>query len=93
MYDYRLLPFCFCRQGTLLQRLRQDATLYIMNSVPYGSYFGIVTFSGSAEIKHPVSLVQNATDIDRLIDALPDQAYGTTCIGCGLKDALKVSCE
>lgn len=82
---YSVLP-----QRDLLERLRSDATSFLLNAVPYGSYVGIVTFGSTAQTLHPVSLVENAEDIDSLIDALPDQAVGRTCVGCAMELALQV---
>ncbi|XP_052783512.1 calcium-activated chloride channel regulator 1-like [Mya arenaria] len=52
------------------------------------SYLGIVWFSSSASVKKAITKVDSKATRDALVNALPTNPDGGTCIGCGLKLAI-----
>ncbi|XP_052782956.1 calcium-activated chloride channel regulator 1-like [Mya arenaria] len=52
------------------------------------SYLGIVWFSYFASVQKAITKVDSKATRDALVNALPTNPYGGTCIGCGLKLAI-----
>lgn len=68
----------------------QTSKYVIDKLIPSSSWFGIVTFSSYASVS--IGLTQINSDIDResVKYYLPNDAGGSTCIGCGIDMALVV---
>lgn len=73
-----------------MTHLKRSATYFIREMVPDGNLLGIVSFSGISEVQHPLAGVESSTRdaFTNVINGLT--ANGGTCIGCGLKTAIKV---
>ncbi|XP_019643985.1 PREDICTED: epithelial chloride channel protein-like [Branchiostoma belcheri] len=71
-------------QGEPIRRLVQVSRRFIRTTVVTGTSVGIVTFSADASIEHPLVRVTSQADRRGLINALPSNTGGGTCIGCGL---------
>ncbi|XP_077998190.1 calcium-activated chloride channel regulator 1-like [Glandiceps talaboti] len=76
--------------GTRIQILYQLAAKFIRATVPDNHFVGIVTFHSSATIQSNLIEIVNGTDRENLVEHLPTGTSGTTCIGCGLEDAIQV---
>ncbi|KAL3221392.1 hypothetical protein MRX96_005122 [Rhipicephalus microplus] len=70
--------------------LKEAATRYIQD-IPDGSLrIAIITFSTTAVVRHPLSPV-NASTKQSFLDVVNDLEHDhSTCIGCGLQQALQV---
>ncbi|XP_035692460.1 calcium-activated chloride channel regulator 1-like [Branchiostoma floridae] len=75
--------------GEPILLLSQVATRFIRNTVSFGSSVGVVTFSSTASIRHPVVSVNSDAVRNDLIAAIPTSARGGTCIGCGLRKGIE----
>ncbi|XP_078612941.1 calcium-activated chloride channel regulator 4A-like [Branchiostoma floridae x Branchiostoma japonicum] len=75
--------------GGEISLLNQVATRFIRNTVPFGTSVGVVTFSSTASIRHPVVSINSEAIRNDLIAAVPTSAGGRTCIGCGLRKGIE----
>ncbi|XP_071484710.1 calcium-activated chloride channel regulator 1-like [Diadema antillarum] len=74
-----------------IDKLIQSSAIFIRHYIPAGSHLGIVTFDTDATTKADLTLVQNDySSRDDLVNRLPPDAEGWTCIGCGIETALNV---
>ena len=71
--------------------MRRDSTRYIYNIIPDGSQVAIVKFSTAAQVSHPLVTITSPAHRESLVRALPIEADGNTCIGCGLLKGIEVS--
>ena len=67
-----------------------SAANYISSVVLEGSRVGIVSFNERAYTLSPLVTVYSDDDRQSLLDALPTGTELYTCIGCALREALKV---
>ncbi|XP_053404613.1 calcium-activated chloride channel regulator 4A-like isoform X2 [Mercenaria mercenaria] len=77
-------------QGTRIARLYQACKYIIQTRIPENSWLGIVWFSTSASTKMDITQVTSQQDRDALIAAVPLTTGGSTCIGCGIDEALRI---
>ncbi|XP_078695218.1 calcium-activated chloride channel regulator 4A-like [Branchiostoma floridae x Branchiostoma belcheri] len=77
-------------RGEPIRRLNQAATHFIRNTVLDDSWLGIVTFSTTANTYHPLIQITSNADRTSLINRVPSNVGGTTCIGCALLEGVKV---
>ncbi|XP_035665433.1 calcium-activated chloride channel regulator 1-like [Branchiostoma floridae] len=77
------------RSGERIRLLNQVATRFIRNTVSLGTSVGVVTFSSTASIRHPVVSVNSEAVRNDLIAAVPTSTGGGTCIGCGLRKGIE----
>ena len=65
-----------------------------MRHVPNNSYIGLAQFSYPykqyTKILHNLTKVDSINTRQRVIDALPKSAMGSTCIKCGVSKAIQV---
>lgn len=71
-------------------RQHQAASLFIEKIIEDQAYVGIVTFSDSASIRKPLTLIDGEESRKALVDALPTTASGGTEICRGLGKGLEV---
>ncbi|XP_060559424.1 calcium-activated chloride channel regulator 1-like [Ruditapes philippinarum] len=77
-------------KGLKLTILQQTCRYVIQDVIPQGSWLGIVTFSSSASTTTYVKQINSQADKDALKSGLPSVASGSTCIGCGIEEAIKI---
>ncbi|XP_078612939.1 calcium-activated chloride channel regulator 1-like [Branchiostoma floridae x Branchiostoma japonicum] len=75
--------------GERILLLNQVATRFIRNTVSFGTSVGVVTFSSTASIRHPVVSINSEAVRNDLIAAVPTSASGGTCIWCGLRKGIE----
>lgn len=72
----------------------QGAAKQVIASMTNGSFLGIVSFGGYAQINHPIVQIKGKSERDSLISSIPSKTIEYTCITKGLetsKDMLKQS--
>ncbi|XP_043859045.1 calcium-activated chloride channel regulator 1-like [Dromiciops gliroides] len=91
----RILCLVLDKSGSMgsddrLNRLKQAATLFLLQIIEKGSWVGMVTFDDTASVQS--ELVQIVTDAERnaLITKLPSVASGGTSICSGLRSGFTV---
>ncbi|XP_066267153.1 calcium-activated chloride channel regulator 4A-like [Branchiostoma lanceolatum] len=77
-------------RGERIQKLNQVAQHFIRNTVPDGSWLGIVDFATRASTAHALIQVADDSVREQLAAAVPNSTLGWTCIGCGLQEGLQV---
>lgn len=76
--------------GEKLTSLRQSGEYVIQEVIPQGSWLGIVVFNGIASTVKNLTQINTKLDRKTLAEALPTSAGGSTCIGCGIVEAIKI---
>ncbi|KAK3105123.1 hypothetical protein FSP39_017662 [Pinctada imbricata] len=75
----------FLLHGVPLQKLRQAATRYIMNTASNGTWLGIVKFNALATVSRVLTQITSVSVRESLTNSLPSSAAGSTSIGAGLE--------
>ncbi|XP_070557748.1 calcium-activated chloride channel regulator 4-like [Ptychodera flava] len=75
---------------TRFELMIQSCAKYIQYTVPNNTYIGIVEFSTTAGTLSGMVYIDSAQARQQLVDKLPARASGATCIGCGLREGVKV---
>ncbi|XP_060589557.1 calcium-activated chloride channel regulator 1-like isoform X2 [Ruditapes philippinarum] len=76
--------------GNRIALLKQAGEYIIRQRIAVGSWLGIVTFNSFAYRNIELTQLNSQEDRDRLINALPTNADGFTCIGCGINLAIQM---
>ncbi|KAH3810356.1 hypothetical protein DPMN_138747 [Dreissena polymorpha] len=71
-------------------QLHMTGSHIIKEKLPLGSWLGIVWFNDDADEFAKITQINNDDDRQSLVGGVPDNAYGGTCIGCGLQVALEM---
>ena len=69
----------------------QAASNFISTAVQLNEYLSIATFNGSYTLNAPLTQITNQRTRDKLIEALPTEAGGTSNIGQGNHDFCDLS--
>ncbi|XP_053404724.1 calcium-activated chloride channel regulator 4A-like isoform X3 [Mercenaria mercenaria] len=90
--SYRVFVFDISgsMEGSRMTTLQQTADYVIQELISNGTWLGIVSFSTNAAVEKDIIEINTQTDRDDLKNAVPTEADGWTCIGCGLMEATKV---
>jgi hypothetical protein len=59
-----------------------------IESIPNGSYLGIVSFGGHAQINHPIVQIKGKSERDSLISSIPFKTTTSTWITAGLQTSI-----
>ena len=59
-----------------------------MDIIPDNAYVMIIAFSSTASVLHSFVKITSNSTRTKLAQKVPSTAYGSTCIGCGIKLAL-----
>ncbi|XP_078615888.1 calcium-activated chloride channel regulator 4A-like isoform X2 [Branchiostoma floridae x Branchiostoma japonicum] len=70
--------------------LHQTVYKLVREGIPYGSHVGMVKFDQWATRLLDLTEIVTEEDRQEIADAVPNEANGATCIGCGLMEALEV---
>lgn len=73
-----------------LKTMIQTLEFTIQDVLKQGSWLGIVLFGTQAQTVKPLTQINSQSDRDALKKALPTSASGSTCIGCGIDEAVKI---
>ncbi|XP_070534070.1 calcium-activated chloride channel regulator 4A-like [Ptychodera flava] len=73
-----------------LEQMIQASAKYIGYTIPTNTWTGIVEFSEQARTLSDLVKLDSNFKRKNLINVLPDDADGATCIGCGLIEGVKV---
>ncbi|XP_055498447.1 calcium-activated chloride channel regulator 1-like [Leucoraja erinacea] len=76
--------------GNRIARLRQAASIFLLQIIEEGSQVGIVTYNSGATIKTHLKTVDSEAVRKELIGFLPPSAYGGTNICAGVRSAFQV---
>ncbi|XP_053404723.1 calcium-activated chloride channel regulator 1-like isoform X2 [Mercenaria mercenaria] len=93
--SYRVFVFDISgsMEGSRMTTLQQTADYVIQELISNGTWLGIVSFSTNAAVEKDIIEINTQTDRDDLKNAVPTEADGWTCIGCGLMEATKLLSE
>ena len=83
MYDIQ------CFQGDRIEALYKASKYAIETTLPDGSWVSLVDFDTKAVVKSEFDRVDSASR-PNLVAELPQEGSGSTCIPCGLDEALSV---
>ncbi|XP_053378466.1 calcium-activated chloride channel regulator 1-like [Mercenaria mercenaria] len=89
-YRVFVLDISGSMQGTRIATLQQTVQYIIEQLISKGSWLGIVSFSSGTTVEKYMTEVNTQADRDNLRQAIPTNAKGGTCIGCGLSEATQV---
>ncbi|PIK45852.1 putative calcium-activated chloride channel regulator 1-like [Apostichopus japonicus] len=78
------------RTGNKHLKLADAARSYILTIAAPGTFIGIVDYDSQATIVSYLQEMTSDTDRRTLADLVPVDAYGGSCIGCGLEEALNI---
>ena len=79
-----------CFQVTRIEKLYQTAAYFLLKVVPKRYHVGIVKFSSGASIIAPLIQMTSQRVRNDLVNRLPRYAHGSTAIGLGLLQGVKV---
>ncbi len=68
----------------------QGSAKQVIASMKNGSYLGIVSFGGYAQINHPIVKIKGKKERDSLISSIPSNTIPYTCIKEGLETSKKL---
>jgi hypothetical protein len=73
-----------------MNKLYRASAYIIQTKIPENSWLGIIWFEGIAHRKKVLTKVNSQQVRDDLVSALPQEAGGSTCIYCGIDEAIDV---
>ncbi|XP_063955052.1 calcium-activated chloride channel regulator 1-like [Lytechinus pictus] len=76
--------------GNRLTRMNQSSAHYIMNIIPENSKLGIVIFSNETAVRASLTDITDTASRKGLVNNLPTEVIGGTCIGCGILKGIEV---
>nr|XP_054753794.1 calcium-activated chloride channel regulator 1-like [Lytechinus pictus] len=76
--------------GSRFDQMIQACTAFINSVMPSDIKIGIVVFQSSAGIRADLTDITNIASRRHVVDSLPSEATGGTCIGCGILKGIEV---
>ena len=76
---------------TRIEQMYRDVRLFLLH-IPFGeTEIGMIEFSTVATRLVHITPVDTVANRDSLLNKIPRNATSSTCIGCGIREAIEVS--